>query len=420
MNRYRDYMSRITAPAELAGRVLAGERPRRPHPGLAAGALAACCLAAAVGGWQLWQGRAPAEPNPTAGVAATPAATRPVQESGHTLTVADPWEGQVHSFPCVTAYDFPDCTGSEVMVGDYAYPKGWFMETLTAQEIIAVLGGTDEVPWILDWTGFGLDGSVIYDGEGQPWRIDIIGQRGEEELQLELWPGQEPLIDLLYAEAAAQSSNVTTYSLHYDRDGDGDQEYVYHAHYFDGTMGVVIEYAGPEQDVGPALVSLAAGHRGFTADELRPDAVPAWRSEELDLSQVYQEELARYLPDRASVPDSFAFDSGYRELGQDRDWLRALWCRGYDDINISASRFPAGASLLAPDFRSDEVTPQALEELGRYVDGADQGEAPGWRYGPFTVHYTEPDGGTVAVTYTIEGLDPEQAAALVNSCPAAG
>ena len=45
MNRYRDYMNRIAAPAELADKVLAGERPRRARPALAVGALAACLAA---------------------------------------------------------------------------------------------------------------------------------------------------------------------------------------------------------------------------------------------------------------------------------------------------------------------------------------------------------------------------------------
>ena len=79
MNRYRSYMDRISAPESLADRVLEGKRPRRARPALAAGVLAACCLVAAVGGWQLWQGRSLAGPDSTAGVAATPAVTQTIQ-----------------------------------------------------------------------------------------------------------------------------------------------------------------------------------------------------------------------------------------------------------------------------------------------------------------------------------------------------
>lgn len=206
MNRYRNYMDRISAPESLAGRVLEGKRPRRARPALAAGVLAACCLVAAVGGWQLWQGRSLAGPDSTAGVAATPAVTQTIPERGYALVVEDAFGGQPHSFPNVPGYDYhyPDCTGSDVVIGDYAYPEGWFMELLSAQEIINVLGGADQVPWQLDWTGFGLSGMVIYDGEGNPWRIEIIGQRGADTLRLELWPGREPIIDLIYADAAVQ------------------------------------------------------------------------------------------------------------------------------------------------------------------------------------------------------------------------
>lgn len=427
MNRYRNYMDRIAAPEELADQVLAGKRSRRPHPGLAAGVLAACCLAAAVGGWQLWQGRAVTGQDPAAGVAATPAVTQTVQESGHTLTVADPWEGQAHSFPCVTAYDFPDCTGSDAIVSDYAYPEGWFMERLSAQEIISVLGGTDQVPWVLNWTGFGLDGVVIYDGDGNPWRIDIAGQRGEEELRLELWPGREPLGDLIYADAAVtvvDGVEVSTYSACYDRDGDGENEYVYHARCFDGSMGVEMEYRGPDRDMGPVLVSQVVNQRGsFTAEGLTaPEGGQhmnlatgrLYGSGELTLGQAYQQELSDYLPDRSALPEGFVFESAHWRFDELEDWLSVLWCRGYDDIRVCASRFPASASLLAPDFLPGQVTPQALEELGRYVDD-DLGDTPGWRYDSFTVHYTGEDGVTVAVTYTIDGLTPEEAAALVNS-----
>lgn len=418
MNRYRSYMDRIVPPAGLWEKCLAGALPRRrSRPALAAGALAACCLAAAVGGWQVWQGTALVQPDPTAGVAATPGTIHQAeQETAYTLVVDDPFGGQPHSFPCITAYDFPDCTGAPSMAADYAYPDGWFTAELTAAEIISVLGGTDRVPWELNWTGFGLDGTVIYDGAGNPWRIDITGGRGEEQLQLTLWPGQEPLIDLIYADAAAQSADATTYSLHGDRDGDGNKEYVYHAHYFDGAIGVEFEYIGFDQDSGPVLASLAVQYRGrFTADSLTPDAVPEWRSETLDLEQLYGEELARYLPDSDALPEGFVFDSGHRELGQDRDWLAALWYRGYDEVSVQVERIltPRTDEKLRTDFLPGEVTAQALEQLGSDVD-SDRGDSAGWRYEPFTVYFQGEDGVTVAVTWSIKGLGPEEAAALVN------
>lgn len=134
MNRYRTYMDRIQAPEELRDRILAGERPRRSRPALAVGALAACCLVAAVGVWQLWQGRAETQLN--IGAAATPAGN---QQREYTLVVEDPFEGQPHSFPNIPGYDYPDCTSSDAMAADYAPPDGWFMEVMSAQEIITAL-----------------------------------------------------------------------------------------------------------------------------------------------------------------------------------------------------------------------------------------------------------------------------------------
>lgn len=433
MNRYRDYMNRITAPAGLADKVLAGERPRRTRPALAVGALAACCLVAAVGGWQLWQGRRLAEPNPTAGVAATPAVTQTIPERGYTLVVEDAFGGQPHSFPNVPGYDYhyPDCTGSDVVIGDYAYPEGRFMELLSAQEIINVLGGTDAVPWTLDWTGFGLSGTVIYDGEGQPWRIEIIGQRGEDTLYLELWPGREPFRDLVYDDASVETVDgmkVTTYSLYYDRDGDDTKEYTYHADYFDGAIGVNFTCTSKDEGIAAWLTNLVVGHKGFTAEGLDAPkggnhtvglgTARLYGSGELTLGEAYQQELAAYLPDRSALPDGFTFESAHWHFDEVEDSLSILWCRGYDTVSVKAALLLDSntGEQLDTDVLPDEITPQAMEQrFGRYVDD-DLGDTPGWRYESFTVHYFRNGEPTVAVTYSIKGLTPEEAAALVNSC----
>ncbi|WP_140399835.1 hypothetical protein [Flavonifractor sp. An91] len=432
MNRYRSYMDRISAPESLADRVLEGKRSRRARPALAAGVLAACCLVAAAGGWQLWQGRSLAGPDPTAGVAATPAVTQTIPERGYALVVEDAFGGQPHSFPNVPGYDYhyPDCTGSDVVIGDYAYPEGWFMELLSAQEIINVLGGTDAVPWTLDWTGFGLDGTVIYDGEGNPWRIEIIGQRGEDTLHLELWPGREPFRDLIYDEAAVtevDGVDVTSYSLYYDRDGDGTKEYTYHADYFDGAIGVDFTCTSKDQSAAARLASLVVGHKGFTADGLTTPAggqhmdlgtARLYGSGELTLAQAYQQELAAYLPDRSALPEGFVFESAHWHFDEVEDSLSILWYRGYDTVSVKAALLLDSntGEQLDTDVLPDEITPQAMEQrFGRYVDD-DLGDTPGWRYESFTVHYFRNGEPTVAVTYSIKGLTPEEAAAFVNSC----
>lgn len=304
------------------------------------------------------------------------------------------------------------------------------MELLSAQEIINVLGGTDAVPWTLDWTGFGLSGTVIYDGEGNPWRIEIIGQRGEDTLHLELWPGREPFRDLIYDEAAVtevDGVDVTTYSLYYDRDGDDTKEYTYHADYFDGAIGVDFTCTSKDQRAAARLASLVVGHKGFTADGLTTPAggqhmdlgtARLYGSGELTLGEAYQQELAAYLPDRSALPDGFTFESAHWHFDEVEDSLSILWCRGYDTVSVKAALLLDSntGEQLDTDVLPDEITPQAMEQrFGRYVDD-DLGDTPGWRYESFTVHYFRNGEPTVAVTYSIKGLTPEEAAALVNSC----
>ena len=93
MNRYRNYMDRITAPAGLHEKLLAGEPPRRRKSRYApAFALAAaCCLLAAVGLGRPWAADTVRQSlSPTAGVAATPATEEslpPEPGTEHTLMV---------------------------------------------------------------------------------------------------------------------------------------------------------------------------------------------------------------------------------------------------------------------------------------------------------------------------------------------
>ena len=94
---------------------------------------------------------------------------------GYTLLVGDPFDGQPHSSPMIPALAYPDCTDSPAVAGNILLPAGHFTEDMTAQEIITALGGGDQVPWLLYWAGFGVDGSVLYDGEGAVWQATLTG-----------------------------------------------------------------------------------------------------------------------------------------------------------------------------------------------------------------------------------------------------
>ena len=271
---------------------------------------------------------------------------------------------------------------------------------------------------------------MIYDGEGQPWRIEIIGQRGEDTLYLELWLGREPFRDLVYDDAAVtevDGVDVTTYSLYYDRDGDDTKEYTYHADYFDGAIGVNFTCTSKDEGIAAWLTNLVVGHKGFTVDGLTTPAggqhmdlgtARLYGSGELTLGEAYQQELAAYLPDQSALPDGFTFESAHWHFDEVEDSLSILWYRGYDTVSVKAALLLDSntGEQLDTDVLPDEITPQAMEQrFGRYVDD-DLGDTPGWRYESFTVHYFRNGEPTVAVTYSIKGLTPEEAAALVNSC----
>lgn len=200
MKHYRSYMDRITAPAGLRQRVLEaaeqGARPRRPAPAAdppAGGAVRLLC-AGCGGRAATLAGRLRPIPNPTAGMAATPApaASSPAWE--HTLTVGPgPFaEGEAHNFFDIPALNFPDCTDFSPRLTDRDWGVSSFEEKLTAQEIITALGGTGEVPWSLLWEGYGLDGQVFYNEKGDVLQVVITGVRGDDRLRLALSPGRLP------------------------------------------------------------------------------------------------------------------------------------------------------------------------------------------------------------------------------------
>lgn len=420
MNRYRTYMDRIHAPARLRTRVLedvsAGGRPRRAPRRALTGALAAACFALAFfGAWQYWRA-AETSPSPTAGVAATPAPaeTEPALDSrGYTLMVEDPFEGQTHSFFNVAGLTFPDCTGGYAVSGSIVPPAGYFAEYLTAEEIIAVLGGTDEVPWPLLWSGFGLSGEAVYDGEGNVWRAVIYGDSGETSFTLILSPGAIPVSDMLYEDAVTEEYEGTGVAVTSWRTTEEGRE-TYGAEFMSGDTGVSFTCTGTEGDYLSWLACVLVRYGTlaeptFTTASLTPDAIPDWRSEALTLEQARREELGGWLPPDGTIPAGFGFESARVELGQSRDYLSAYWYRGYDYIDVTVYRRTEGGYFPEADLTDGEVTAQALEALGSYVDD-DAGDTPGWRWLSLTVAFTD----DVRVNYSLKGVTPEQAAELIT------
>ena len=80
-------------------------------------------------------------------------------------------------------------------------------------------------------------------------------------------------------------------------------------------------------------------------------------------------------------------------------------------MEVSLCLFPPHAKLPAPDFEPGDLGTEILSAWGAYVED-DAGDVPGWRYPAFTLHYSCGD-STVAATYTIKGLTPEEVARAI-------
>ena len=428
MNRYRNYMDRITTPASLHEKLLAGEAPRRRRNRYApAFALAAaCCLLAVVGLWQPWRETFSQNVSPTAGVASTPASTQYEQE--HTLYVEDPFQGQPHGFFNITGLAFPDCTNSEAIMVDYGPAEGWFMEQMTDQDIITTLGGEEEVPWVLCWTGFGLDGQVIYLEDGSVWNAAIHGIQGETEFTLTLWPGQYPLLSPIYGDAVTEDVKglaVTSWSTCYDSDGDDLDEYTYHVDFQYEDLGVSFTVTGSDFDPANWLANVLAqyGYDGFTTEHLvsRTDGEgflhlgTAVISDDRDLTleEAYEEDMSVFFPDPEELPLGFQFGNAHRKLDQNWDSLSILFTHNYGYLYVQVMRFPAYASLAAPDFQPGKVTAADLESWGSYGDDA-LWDTTTWEYDTFTIHYPQTDGSTMVVTWAAKAISPADLAALVS------
>lgn len=431
MNRYRNYMDRITVPAGLHEKLLAGETPRRRRnrytPAFALAA--ACCLLAVVGLWQPWSGTPVQEVSPTAGVAATPGTAEsapPEQATEHTLTVGgDPFQGQPHSFYGIPTLSFPDCNDSEALMIDWGLPEGWFSESMTAEDILGIFGGGDDIPWNLCWYNFGLDGTVIYAADGTVINASIRGVRDTESFTLTLWPGQYPHLSTVYTDAAVQEVDgveVTSSMVYADNNGDRLYEMTCRATFQVGEMGMDFIYTGEDGDAATMLPCILLWYStrtdgGLTTDHLVPASIPEGRDEELTQEEAYEEEMAVFFPDPDTLPAGFNFESAHRRLDQSWNTLSILFNRRYDYLHIKVTRFPAYASFPAPDFQPGEVTAAALEEWGFYIDyftDYQSGDTPGWQYNTFTVHYPQVDGSTMVVTWDVKGISPSDLAYLVN------
>ena len=434
MRDYRTYMDRVRlspmAHLDLMEALETGS-PRRSHRrGLWAAGLAACLVLAAAIGWSLWPasdlgaallpGSADPLPAPSA-----PSASAPAPEPSSYAQSYDPEALSLLVPALPEGYAFtmeglvlPDLTGQPCVTVCYAPLAGSTTRDLTAQEMLDLFSASrPEYLALLGWEGFTLTGSCTTLPDGQLFSAAVRGSRGSSSFSLTLFPGQEPLVEEQYEHVPAFDKNgmeVTAYFLREDRDGDGGPEYHYRAHFLYGDMGVSYQSVSPDEGLSQLLLKevlrVFTGEHGFLAFGALPAPSARAASREVTLEEAASTPMGAFLP---TPPRRFTLSRA--ELTGETDTqcrqLTAGWAHGYDYVEVSLCLFPPHAKLPAPDFEPGDLDTEILSAWGAYVED-DAGDVPGWRYPAFTLHYSCGD-STVAATYTIKGLTPEEVARAI-------
>ncbi len=465
MNRYRNWMNRMTPPPGFHRRLMdrlesAGRTRRRPARVLGTAAAAACLtlavvLLAAQGGI-FWPER---QPDPTAGVARTPepvvsrqtpppsqpppavlpdpdgageetgepgpdAAPTPSPTPAPTpqatpapapnaVTVTDPFEGRPHGDLMLEGHDFPLSTDG---IQGRSHPEGTFSEPMTGEEILQVLGGGDAPPWSLYWSDFTLWGTVWYGGDGSLWEVEISGQTEDvnEWFHLRLAPGTLPMASLpgVPAQPAGSGGNstpVTAWSAQSSRPN--TPKGMYYAAFLSGDIGVLFSSASMTGQESARLRAeyvireYAGPGAKLSLDHLQCSRIPDWRDETLTLEQAKAEALGAYLPQ--TIPERYTFEMAQilAKDGTKGEHMVVRWKNGEDLLMVVVQRLPDSVRRDGDDFLPEEVTPEALE---KHALPSTSIHGPDASYS-FRVYR---DG--LYVDYYVGGLTYEEAAALVK------
>ena len=219
------------------------------------------------------------------------------------------------------------------MMVDYGPQEGSFSEPMTAEDILSIFGGGDDIPWNLCWYNFGLDGTVIYNADGTVYKASIRGVRDTESFTLTLWPGQYPLLSTVYTDAAVQEVDgveVTSSMTYADTNGDRLYEMTCRATFQVGELGVDFVYTGENGDAATwlpcvLLWNATQADGGFTTEHLVPASIPEEGGQELTQEEAYGADLAIFLPDPDALPLGFRFGGAHRKLDQNWDTLSVLF-----------------------------------------------------------------------------------------------
>ena len=252
MKYYKTYMDRQRISPAVHEKLLNLEPPKgRSGPSwMRYGALAACAaLLIGVGAWNL--GPAPAQ-DPAQSGGQFVSDNTPVAENhplpsgarGPGFVVSSPAEGGKLAFPMLPGINYQDITDWPQADSSRAYMPGSFMVDLEKEDIQAVFWGPEgkpqtehpkteqgDLPWMLFWDGYALQGRALYDGQGQLVELTLWGEKGRAGFELELRLGSLPFtccIDLSREDELSEFNGATIagWSQVYDRDGDGRDDYI--------------------------------------------------------------------------------------------------------------------------------------------------------------------------------------------------
>lgn len=396
MKQYKSYMDRQEISPAVHENLLnleAGKKSARPW--MKYGALAACAaLIIGVGVWKL--APAPATtPNPpqssgqfAAGYTPLPG-EKDMVESDDLFVVSSPAGGGKLAFPMIPDINYQDITDQSQLSSDAsrAYLPGSFMTNLKKEDIQTIFWGPEgkpqadhlkteqgDLPWMLFWDGYTLQGRALYDGQGQLMELWLWGEQDRASFELELCPGALPFtccIDVNRGDIISEFNGVSVagWSQVYDRDGDGQDDYICGSEFMtkndigvrfvnrNSLMRVEYEQDG-SMDLGGAqtfnalFVRQALTDGGLYLDHLAENEnIPAWREESFStLAQARQEaDFAPYLP--TAEPKGYNEFYGrlsYQE-GRSND-LFVRWSRGYDNVEVCIYRDGYYSyNLVSPD-----------------------------------------------------------------------